>query len=97
MRKLSRKGHGTSRYVGPPRRTIWVATVVKMVDKDLMQSQRQFGDWAAFISEDREEAITKAREAQMNWEGKMGPIYTIVVGTLTERVVFPQVYSMEPL
>jgi hypothetical protein len=33
----------------------------------------------------------------MNWEGKMGPIYTIVVGTLTERVVFPQVYSMEPL
>ena len=97
MRKLGKKGRGTSRYVGPKKRTIWIAAVVKMIGDDLMQSQRQFGDWGAFISEDREEAIAKAREAQLNWEAKMGPIYTIVVGTLSERVVFPTIYSAETL
>jgi uncharacterized protein with NRDE domain len=79
------------------KRTIWVAAVVVMSGKDLMNSKRQYGDWASFISEDREDAIARAREAKERWEISMGPIYTIIIGTLTERIVFPVVYTVETL
>ncbi len=71
--------------------------MVKLSETAVTPSQRQHGDWAAFISETKEDAIRQAREAQMLWERNSAHEYTILVGTLTDRVVFPQVYSVEAL
>jgi hypothetical protein len=79
------------------KRTIWVAVVVRLDGSDLVSSNRTHGDWGAFISEERDGAIEQARVAQLDWERKMGPIYTIVVGKLEERVVFPTVFTLESL
>ena len=93
--KVSRRDARRAARAAAAPRLIWIAAVVKMSGKDLVQSSRQYGDWAAFISEDRNEAIEQARAAQVSWEknGCYGP-YTIVVGRLTERVVFPMMYAL---
>ena len=63
----------------------------------LILSSRTRHDWASWIGTDRNLAVKKAREAQVEWErGGYGP-YRILVGTLDSIVEFPVEYQLKKL
>lgn len=89
----------TKRQAESKRTVLHVAAV--MGQNGILRSMRRRGDWAAFVSNDEEDAIVRAMMAKAEWEAdavRLNGPYDVYVGTLTKKVAAPKpTYSLEAL
>lgn len=82
--------------------TLHVAVVDRFSDS--YASNRPFGDWAAFVGQDRQDVIQRAMAARNEWSrndrysgSRGGRTYRVLVGELTGEAREPVRYEVVPL
>jgi hypothetical protein len=83
---------------------MFVAVVFKKHTDSYPNSHRPEGDWASFVSDTKEDAITKAITSAQEWgrefsdsiNARRGP-YQILVGELTHEAQVPTNYRLVSL
>jgi hypothetical protein len=69
---------------------------VAVVDRpsDRFRSRREYGDYSAFVGEDRDEVIQRALRAREDWGRE---VYRVLVGVLDSEAREPVRYEVVPL
>ena len=70
---------------------------VAVVLRPGLTSGRPDGDWGAFVSLDKDDAIEAAIAAKTRWEAKNYGPYEIYKGTLSELVTLPTNWKLSKL
>ncbi len=76
----------------PKGAVLYVAVVDRPTDR--FSSRREYGDYSAFVGEDRDEVIQRALRARDDWGHE---VYRVLVGVLDSEAREPVRYEVVPL
>lgn len=77
--------------------SIPIAVVVRKTSDNVLVSRRPRGDWAAFLGTTQEEAVQRALDAAVSWNGTASNGYVVLAGLLTAKVNRRVAYKLEKI